>query len=214
MNLITKAMQIVTTTLLASAGLLHLATFFVAVPGFSAVALALLIVSVALAAVTYMSLYHFTFFTFYSFPYRTNGIFAMMDESRDRKAEAESQVYSHISQKESAILGSAAGYLFLNALFCLILCGTQMSKLSGNTAEAQLRRETLADCYLGRFLSGCALLPATAALLGFHVTFPKLIEESQPNPESTVSSEKSRDELKKINKDQPAKPAGKAGHLN
>ncbi len=202
MNLITKAMQIVATTLLASVGLLHLATFFVAVPGFSIVGFVLLVVSVALAAVTYTSLYHFTFFTFYSFPYRTKGIFAMMEESRDRKAETESRVYSHINRKWSAILGSAAGYLFLNALFCLILCGTQMSKLSGNTAETQLRRETLVDCYLGRFLSGCALLPATAAVMGFHVIFPKLIEESKQDPSSPAEDVKSPAAQKKINKEQ------------
>lgn len=195
MNLIIKAMQIIATALLAAVAMLHLATFFFSIPGFSAVALVLLIASGVLAALTFQSLYHFTLFRFYSFPFRSRGVFAAMAENRERNEETESRIYSHISRKWSAILGSLGGYLFINGMLCLLLHGAQASKVDNDTVEAIVRGELIADCYIGRFLSGCALLPATFVVMGFHVIFPRLLEESQhkhlgiSNVESTRTKE-------------------------
>lgn len=178
MNHAAKAMQLVATTLLAASGLLHLATFFVDVPGFAIVGLVLLILAVVVAVCSFFSLYHFCYFRSCSIPYQSWG-FALISEVSQRKSDAESEVRSHITPKWSTLIGSAAGYLFLNGMFCLLLFAALAPRPQNKTAEAQTQTSRLADRYAGRFFSGCALLPATLTIVAMHVILPELLRDSE-----------------------------------
>jgi hypothetical protein len=181
-----KAPQIFATALLAAIGLLHLSTFVVHVPGVSLVSLFVLLLSIAMAIGGFGSLFNLCYFKFHNGPHRAAWGLALMAEIRERRAAAEAQILSYFTRKWSALLGSAAGYMFLNGLFCLLLFGASDSRPKIATADSQANTSKLQDRYLGRFLSGTAIFPATLFMVAAHVVLPGLITEnrqSQLGPE-------------------------------
>lgn len=156
MSSLQSLLQYTATSLLAANGLLHLATFFINIPGVFLVAFGLLVLSMAVAILSLMLLQLYCRIMLIPFPGLTKemGFFDCIAEGRQRHTEAEQLIYSFISPKWSAFLGSAAGYLFLNALFCILLFNHQDSRLQAasptseiQATELEKHRDRLADSY-------------------------------------------------------------------